>query len=152
MKKKTLFLSLVLICSLIAFAFISKPIPVSKPTTQVSISTDDSDAYWYEEMDALNDIAYDTWVEDGMPGGDDIGTKIKQQFYHYCCKSSNQEFWSPGDAARWVINVGMGGRNNPNHVHYIDWGMNGCCGGAGLTWEPKVKYWTSEPCSEICNW
>lgn len=150
MKKKVFLLAGVLPCLLAAamlFAFKSSGPESGKPVIEVKQAFDDSDAYWYAEMEALDEIVYDTWVEDGMPSGENLKT-----FNHYCCKSSNQEFFTPGEAARWVIDVAMGGRSNPNHVHYIDWGRNGCCLGNGFTWEPKVKYWTSEPCSEICNW
>lgn len=143
MKKKIFLSALVLMFGAIALISFKKSVPVSG---KVGVADEDSTAYWLAEKAALDAIAYDTWVNDGMPGGEDV----RKAFNHYCCKTG-PSLPDLGAAARWVVNTGMGGRANPKHVHYINWSEDfGCAPTPCYT--PKVKYWTSEACDEICNW
>lgn len=153
MKRRKIFLFAVLLpCILFSIAAVAfKPVS-GKPVISTEQVYDDSDVYWQQQMDELDGIAYDTWVSDGSPSEDFSKVNSSGKVNHYCCKTSGWLF--KNERATWVQNVGMGGRSNPNHVHYIDWETDYASGGWG-GWEMfkvTVKYWTSEPCAELCNW
>lgn len=153
--KRKIFLSAVLLpCILFSIAAIAFKTPTGKPAISTEQIYDDSDVYWALQEAALDDIAYDTWVNDGSPGGDDMKSNANGSTNHYCCKTSDwYDFTGRSDRSAWVgAQMGPG---NSNHVHYIQWetSWDGPFGPPGFpSYRAKVKYWTSAPCSEICDW
>lgn len=150
MKRKILLFAAILPCIVFAISVALAFKPASgKPVMETSVTPtyDDSD-YYYDALEQdLQDIAYDTWVNDGMPG-EDVSVKTAN---HYCCKSSPENtLMTRQDRLDWLTQVM--GPGNSNHVHYIRLDSYQIGFGGPIMYTAKVKYWTSEPCAELCNW
>lgn len=151
MKRRIFLFAVLLPC--IAFAltamFAFKP-DGGKPVIETSVAKtfDDSDV-WYAQYEAnLQTQAYNTWVADGSPG-EDLNVKPSgKQDMHYCCETMDGYYLSKRGALKWVGEKMANG--NAMHVHYFQTDYH-TIGGVQY-WYAKVKYWTSAPCAELCNW
>lgn len=151
MKRKTFLFAAILPCIVFAIsaALAFKP-ESGKPVIETSSLVEDS-SWYYEPLEAdLDELAYDTWLNDGSPSDD-----LKEaSTNHYCCKTS-PAFVNRRDRLDWVTT--QMGPGNSNHVHHIEWilvdGASGDCplmGGYCCCYRARVKIWTSEACTELC--